>query len=119
MSNDYETRALTYGFAREDELKQAMGNENTVVVDVRSEEEIEATGKWGTYRKWLQTPCTPDECALLSMNSDEILPDKEVPIIVYCKSGRRASRAKQILQDKGYKYVLNAGGLDDLQNMQF
>jgi phage shock protein E len=39
------------------------------------------------------------------------------PIIIYCKSGRRADKAKQILEEKGYETVLNAGGYDDLLSM--
>lgn len=36
------------------------------------------------------------------------------PIVVYCRSGRRASKAEETLKSKGYKTVLNAGGFDDL-----
>ena len=37
-----------------------------------------------------------------------------VTIVVYCASGRRAAKAQAILQEKEYKKVLNAGGLNDL-----
>ena len=36
------------------------------------------------------------------------------PVIVFCRSGRRAAKAKEVLEQKGYKKVLNAGGLKDL-----
>jgi len=39
--------------------------------------------------------------------------DQAKPIVVYCRSGRRAARAKIILMDAGYVNVLNVGGIDD------
>ncbi len=36
------------------------------------------------------------------------------PVIVFCRSGRRAGKAKEMLEQKGYTNVLNAGGLTDL-----
>ena len=42
----------------------------------------------------------------------------EAPIIVYCKSGRRASRAEEVLKKQGYETVLNAGGFEDLDYLR-
>jgi len=39
--------------------------------------------------------------------------DQSKPIVVYCRSGRRAARAKTILMDAGYVNVLNVGGIGD------
>jgi len=36
------------------------------------------------------------------------------PVIVFCRSGRRAGKAKETLEQLGYTKVLNAGGLEDL-----
>lgn len=44
--------------------------------------------------------------------------DKEVPIIIYCGSGRRANKAKEVLEGQGYKIVVNAGGLGDIDYLQ-
>ncbi len=38
-------------------------------------------------------------------------------IILYCESGRRADIAKRILENMGYKNVINAGGLREIKNM--
>jgi len=38
------------------------------------------------------------------------------PIIVFCRSGRRAVPAQIKLQSLGYQNVYNAGGLDDLND---
>lgn len=44
------------------------------------------------------------------------LPDvaKDTAIAVYCRSGRRATEAVELLTKAGYTNVTNIGGLDDL-----
>jgi phage shock protein E len=39
------------------------------------------------------------------------------PIIIFCRSGRRAGKAKEHLEQKGYTNVLNAGGLTDIESI--
>jgi phage shock protein E len=41
--------------------------------------------------------------------------DKTAPIVVYCKSGRRAANAQRILSEAGYSNGVNGGGLRDLR----
>jgi phage shock protein E len=40
--------------------------------------------------------------------------DKDQPIVLYCKSGRRSGFAKQTLVQLGYRNVHNAGGVVDV-----
>lgn len=40
--------------------------------------------------------------------------DKSKPIYLYCRSGNRASQAKEFLESKGYKNITNLGGLAEL-----
>ena len=51
-------------------------------------------------------------------HTERFVPDnvdkKTVTIVVYCRPGRRAAKAKQTLVDKGYTHVLNAGGYSDV-----
>lgn len=42
-----------------------------------------------------------------------VAPDKDAPIYVYCRSGRRSGIAKDTLDGLGYTQVVNIGGLDD------
>ena len=35
-------------------------------------------------------------------------------VLVYCRSGRRSAAAAQILQQRGYKRVLDGGGIESL-----
>lgn len=46
------------------------------------------------------------------------LKNKQSKIIVYCRSGARSERAKQILNYSGYSAVMNAGGLGDMPTPQ-
>lgn len=39
--------------------------------------------------------------------------DKSRPIVVYCRSGKRAGMAKKVLTEAGYEQVTNLGGLSD------
>ncbi len=39
--------------------------------------------------------------------------DKDKPIVVYCRSGKRSGIAKEILVKAGFKKVTNLGGFDD------
>ncbi|MCL2656164.1 MAG: rhodanese-like domain-containing protein [Betaproteobacteria bacterium] len=43
------------------------------------------------------------------------VPDKNTPIVLYCRSGRRAETALHVLKGMGYSKVENYGGLDEAQ----
>ncbi|MDO4427535.1 MAG: rhodanese-like domain-containing protein [Moraxella sp.] len=43
-----------------------------------------------------------------------VAPNKDEPIHLYCRSGRRAEVALQTLKEMGYTNVTNHGGYDDL-----
>ena len=106
---------MEYGFASVEDVQKAL--ETHTFLDVRTESEIAATGGQPHFigqQQWAQTNCTPNECPKLEMAPESLIESKETPIVIYCRSGRRASKAKEILLQKGYKHVLNAGGYDDL-----
>jgi phage shock protein E len=83
-------------------------DEHAVVLDVRSAEEFAA----GHVDGALQIP--HDE---LVSRLHEITAatggDKQRPIVVYCRSGRRADLAKRILVGAGWSRVTNLGGYAD------
>lgn len=41
----------------------------------------------------------------------DVIPDKDTPVFVYCRSGRRSANAARILMGLGYKDVYNLGGI--------
>ena len=44
-----------------------------------------------------------------------ISPDKQAPIHLYCRSGRRADAALKTLKQLGYTNVINHGGYEDVR----
>jgi phage shock protein E len=72
------------------------------LIDVRTPEEFSD----GHYRGAVN-----HELLLLE---DELLPEyqKDSAIYVYCKTGARAERAREILQKNGFINVTNLGGYD-------
>lgn len=44
----------------------------------------------------------------------KISPDKNAPVNLYCRSGRRAQAALEVLKKEGYTNVTNHGGYEDL-----
>mmetsp|Transcript_11699 Transcript_11699/g.33724 ORF Transcript_11699/g.33724 Transcript_11699/m.33724 type:complete len:147 (+) Transcript_11699:126-566(+) len=113
---DYDARAQLYGFIRPSQLKDLLEQkQSTMLLDVRTDQEIEESGRFecGDHA-WVHQPCTLNDTKELEDKSAEFFPNKQTPIVVYCKSGRRASKAKEALELRGYSQVYNAGGYGDL-----
>ena len=121
MNADYEERSKNYGFASPSDILNALSRTDTVVLDVRSEDEIAASGNVAahTAAQWKQTGCTPHSCPQLEANPSDLVREdqKEAPVVIYCRSGRRAVKAHQLLEEYGCKLVMNAGGYDDVMAM--
>lgn len=89
-----------------DELKTKMtANEQLVLIDVRSEFEYGVAHLDGAINLPVRN-FKKDAVAAIA-------PDKDKPVVVYCKSGSRASAAAVLLLSFGYTDVTNAGGIDD------
>lgn len=84
---------------------QELLKEGALLVDVRSLEEYRS----GHLPEALHIPH-----AEIAERLDQ-LPDTSAPIVLYCASGRRSGIAAQVLREKGYERVFNAGGYKDLQ----
>lgn len=76
----------------------------SVWLDVRSADEFTT----GHIKGAINLP--PDQLAHI----EQLIPNKNTPINVYCRSGRRAAIAQDILQKMGYTHVVNRGGLADI-----
>jgi rhodanese-related sulfurtransferase len=55
-------------------------------------------------------------CLSDTLNAAVLINFNAAPVIIFCRSGRRAVSAKATLEQKGYTNVINAGGLTDLIN---
>jgi phage shock protein E len=85
------------------ELKALLDGKATVV-DVRTPAEFAA----GHHPRAKNIPVDELESRLAEFG------DKSKPVVVYCASGNRSGRAKQILEAAGFQNVVNAGGYRDL-----
>ncbi len=74
----------------------------TLVIDVRSEREFQATA----IEHAINVPLPQ-----LAHRIAELATDKTTPLVLYCASGARSGSACQMLRQLGYTHVTNAGGL--------
>lgn len=74
-----------------------------VVIDVRTQEEYDAGHIEGAYLFTLDKLSTYPELAVLK--------EKDTPVLIYCRSGKRAGNATMELSKMGYKYLMNMGGV--------
>ncbi len=87
------------------EAKEMMDhNNNYVILDVRTKEEYDS----GHIKDAILIPNTD-----IIEKAEEALPDKSVPILIYCRSGRRSALAASDLVDLGYTEVYDFGGIID------
>lgn len=78
----------------------------TFLVDVRTPSEIAVTGKVdGALTANFSAPDFVDQFKSLGAGPDD-------DIELYCRSGRRAEMASQILNKLGYKNIRNLGGYE-------
>lgn len=95
----------TYTEITQNEAKDMMDSkEELVILDVRTEEEYLE----GHIENAILLPV--DE---ISNRAEEILPDKDKKILVYCRSGRRSKLASEELVKLGYTNVYEFGGIID------
>ncbi len=93
---------------RDPKLAKKLVDEGAVLLDVRSQEEWDAKHLDGaTLIPVGELDGRLGEVDTLTGG------DKDKPIVVYCKSGGRAARAKKALEAAGHTQVTNMGGIDD------
>lgn len=112
----------SFSKASKDTIRQALTNPETVVVDVRTVDELTSIGFWNVTTttvgaaaaaKWVHAPGTLQDNPLLKVAAHGLIPNKDAPVIVYCAKGLRAAKSKEILEAQGYTNVLNVGGYPD------
>ena len=88
-----------------EEAKQIMDSEEGyIILDVREQDEYDE----GHIPGAILIPYTQIE-----EKADEMLPDKDQLILVYCRSGRRSKIAAQSLAELGYTNIKEFGGIID------
>lgn len=77
--------------------------ENAVLLDVRTKEEYAERKIEGSINLPLQE----------IEKTAEVVPDKNTPVFLHCRSGKRSGKAQKILAAMGYTNVVNIGGIRD------
>ena len=49
--------------------------------------------------------------SLIRIKAEQVIPDKEAPWLVYCRSGQRSAMAARQLEAMGYHNVYDLGGI--------
>ena len=88
----------------EDAKKIMDSGEEHIILDVREQDEFDA----GHIPGAILIPYTEIE-----NKAEEMLPDKNKLILVYCRSGRRSKIAAEALSKLGYTNVKEFGGIID------
>ena len=98
-----EKEIMDYEQISQEEAKSIMdARDDIVILDVREQDEFDA----GHIAGAVLLPYTKvDELA------EDMLPDKDVTILVYCRSGRRSKIAARSLAELGYSDVREFGGI--------
>ena len=104
LENKKEEKAM-YQQITQDEAKQIMDSGTAhIILDTREQEEFDE----GHIPKAILIPYTEIE-----EKAEEMLPDKDALILVYCRSGRRSKIAAEGLVELGYSNVKEFGGIID------
>ncbi len=88
----------------EDAKKIMDSGEDFVILDVREQDEFDE----GHIAGSILIPYTE-----IDNKAEEMLPDKDKQILVYCRSGRRSKIAAEALSKLGYSNIKEFGGIID------
>lgn len=84
-----------------EKAKTMMEDNNIVVVDVREEDEY----LQGHIENAVLIPLSTIK------EDNQLLPNKETTILVYCRSGSRSAKAAKKLMNLGYQSIYDFGGI--------
>lgn len=103
--NTEKDREAIYMNITAEEARQIMDSrEDYVILDVRTQEEYDQ----GHIPGAIVIPNTE-----IAARAEDVLPDKDQLILVYCRSGRRSKLAAEILVELGYTNIREFGGILD------
>lgn len=96
---------MSYKIITQEEAKIIMDSgEEYILLDVREKDEFDAGHIPGAI-------LIPHE--QIAVKAEEMLPDKDVQILVYCRTGRRSKIAAAALGALGYTDIKEFGGIND------
>lgn len=84
------------------EAKKIMDSTSCKILDVRTNKEFEDAHIFDAINLPLSD---------VSNMAENVLPNKDEKILIYCRSGRRSKEAAHILCQKGYTNIIEFGGI--------
>jgi len=87
---------------------QTLKKNETVLIDVRSAAEFAREALPGAKHV---------ELGQVAKEISEVAPNKDTPVVVYCRSNRCSSIAQDTLRSLGYRKVVNAGGYEQFKSV--
>ena len=94
----------TYQQITQEEAKNMMDTQETIVLDVREQDEFDTGHIPGAVLLPVGT-ITKD-------TADAVIPELDSVVLVYCRSGNRSKKASQALVDLGYTGIYEFGGIN-------
>jgi phage shock protein E len=88
------------------EIKQALAQPSTVLLDVRTPEEFATGHLQGAQNIDFRAPSFREKVAQL---------DKAKTYVLYCASGNRSGQSSVLMQETGFRKIINAGAFKDLK----
>lgn len=102
LSSQEDYKSISPG----DAWKRIMSGENIVLLDVRTPEEFAIKRIPGS----ILIPVEPVD--MVTTDVEVVIPEKNVPVFIYCRSGRRSVDAAKILAKLGYTEIYDLGGIN-------
>jgi rhodanese-related sulfurtransferase len=123
---DFEIRSKQFNIATDESIREALQLSGTIILDVRTHEEIFRDGRNTEVESfpadrltYIQSECTVDDCVALRESPGEVVPNLTAntsTIVIHCATGRRAAFAKELLIQRGdLGTILNGGGYKDMK----
>ena len=106
MVEENGEKAVYTQISQEEAKKIMDSGEEHIILDVREQDEFDE----GHIPGAILIPYTE-----IDAKAEEMLPDKDALILVYCRSGRRSKIASESLANLGYTNVKEFGGIIDWQ----
>ena len=88
----------SYQQISQEEAKEMMDTQEVVILDVREQDEYDSGH-------------IPDAVLLPVGTIDEVIPEKDPTVLVYCRSGNRSKTASSALAELGYTNICEFGGI--------
>lgn len=103
--DDIEEESMGYRTVTAEMAKEIMDSTTGyIILDVREADEYSQ----GHIKDAIRLSYTE-----INAKAEGVLQDKQQPVLVYCRSGRRSAIAAQSLADLGYTNVIDFGGIID------